>query len=89
MVKLERNKQIEGAVKRAAQTHNYVAMTGKAQYLVISGKTEAEYNGKFLMGADGFAWATCNCAAGKSSMTCHHVISADWRHKAICKMRKA
>ncbi len=89
MIRLERTKQIEGAVKRAVQNHNFVTMTGKAQYLVISGKSEAEYTVKFLMGVDGHAWAMCNCAAGREAMACHHVISAGWLHKAICKMRKA
>ncbi len=88
MIKLEINKAIEGAIKRAVKNHNFVTMTGSAQYLVISGKTEAEYSVKFLMGADGHAWATCNCAAGREAMACHHIISAGWLHKAICKMRK-
>lgn len=89
MIKLERNKAIEGAIKRAAQNHNFVTMTGRSQYLVISGKSEAEYTVKFLMGADGHAWARCNCPAGQSSMVCHHIISAGWLHKAICKMRNS
>ena len=89
MIKLEINKAIEGAIKRAVKNHNFVTMTGQSQYLVISGKSEAEYTVRFLMGADGNAWATCNCAAGKSAMACHHIISAGWLHKAICKMRKA
>lgn len=89
MIKLERNKAIEGAVKRAVQNHNFVTMTGRSQYLVISGKTEAEYTVKFLMGADDHAWATCNCPAGQKAMACHHIISAGWLHKAICKMRKS
>lgn len=89
MIKLERNQQIEGAIKRAAQNHNFVTMTGQSQYLVVSGKSEAEYTVKFLKGADGHAWATCNCPAGQSSMACHHIISAGWLHKAICKMRKS
>ena len=89
MIKLEINKAIEGAISRAVKNHNFVAMTGKAQYLVISGKSEAEYTVKFLMGVDGNAWAQCDCPAGKSAMACHHIISAGWLHKAICKMRKA
>lgn len=89
MIKLERNKQIERAITRAVQNHNFVTMTGVSQYLVISGKSEAEYTVKFLMGADGHAWATCDCPAGKSAMACHHVISAGWVHKAIVRMRKA
>ena len=89
MIKLEINKAIEGAIKRAAHNHNFVTMTGQSQYLVISGKSEAEYTVKFLKGADGFAWATCDCPAGKSSMACHHIVSAGWLHKAICRMRKS
>jgi uncharacterized Zn finger protein len=89
MIKLERTKQIENAVKRAAQNHNFVASLGNASYLVVSGKSEAEYTVKFLLGADGHAWATCNCPAGRESMACHHIISAGWLHKAICKMRKS
>lgn len=88
MVRLEMNKAIENAIRRARQNHNFVTMTGSAQYLVVSGKSEAEYTVKFLMGADGNAWANCNCPAGQSSMACHHVISAGWLHKAIYKMRK-
>ena len=89
MIKLELNKAIEGAIKRAAHNHNFVASLGNAQYLVASGKSQKEYTVKLLMGADGHAWATCNCPAGQSSMACHHVISAGWLHKAICKMRKS
>lgn len=88
MIKLEINKAIEGAIKRAVKNHNFVTMTGKSQYLVISGKSQSEYSVKFLKGADGFAWAQCDCPAGKSAMACHHVISAGWLHKAICRMRK-
>lgn len=89
MVKLERNLQTEGAIRRAAQNHNFVMMTGAGQYLVISGKSRAKYTVKFSLSADGQAGATCNCPAGQSATICHHVISAGWLHKAVCKMRKA
>jgi len=89
MVKLERNKQIESAIQRAAKAHNFVGFLGNARYLVISGATQAEYHVRLLKGADGFAWAQCDCPAGRKSMACHHIISASWVHKGICKMRKA
>ena len=89
MIKLERTKQIESAVKRAAHNHNFVASLGNAQYLVASGKSQKEYTVKFLLGADGHAWAMCDCAAGRESMACHHIISAGWLHKAICELRKS
>lgn len=111
MVKLERSKAIERAIKRAAQAHNFVMMMAQVcsmrcvqnclpphnfvmmmaqgRYTVVSGKSEAEYTVKLVKGADGCAWAQCDCAAGKESMVCHHIISAGWLHKAICKMRKA
>lgn len=89
MVRLERNKQTENAMKRAVRNHNFVGLLGNASYLVISGKSNAEYTVKLLKGADGFAWASCTCPAGKSSMVCHHIVSAGWVHKMICKMRKA
>lgn len=89
MIKLERTKQIERAITRAVQNHNFVTMTGANQYLVISGKSQKEYIVKFLMGADGNAWAMCDCPAGKESMACHHIVSAGWLHKGICKMRRS
>jgi uncharacterized Zn finger protein len=89
MVKLERNKQTQRAMQRAVENHNFVALLGGANYLVVSGKSNAEYTVKLLKGADGFAWAICDCPAGKSSLVCHHIISAAWVHKAICKMRKS
>jgi hypothetical protein len=89
MVKLERNRQIEAAIKRAVENHNFVGLLGGSQYLVVSGKSQAEYTVKLLKGADGFAWAICNCPAGQKSMACHHIVSAGWVHKAICKMRKS
>ena len=33
MIKLERTKAIEGAVKQVAQNHNFVASLGNAQYV--------------------------------------------------------
>lgn len=89
MIKLEQNKQIEKAITRAVQTHNFVVSLGNSQYLVASGKLKAEYTVKFLKGADGFAWARYDCPAGKSSMACHHIVSAGWLHQALCKLRKA
>ncbi|MFN7929326.1 MAG: hypothetical protein U0Y68_15545 [Blastocatellia bacterium] len=89
MIKLERNKQIEAAIKRAVANHNFVAMTAPGQYLVVSGKSQAEYTVKLVKGADGHAWAQCDCPAGREQMACHHIISAGWVHKAIVRMRKA
>jgi hypothetical protein len=89
MVRLEMNKQMQGAVKRAVQNHNFIGLLGNAQYLVVSGKSKAEYTVKLFKGADGFAWAQCDCPAGLKSMACHHIVSAGWVHKAICKMRKS
>lgn len=89
MIKLERNPQLEAAIKRAVHNHNFVGLLGNAQYLVVSGKSQKEYTVKLLKGADGHAWAQCDCPAGKESMVCHHIISAGWVHKAICKMRKS
>lgn len=89
MIKLERNAQTERAIARAIHNHNFVASLGNSQYLVASGKSLKEYTVKLLKGDDGFAWATCDCPAGKSHVACHHVISAGWLHKAICKMRKS
>lgn len=89
MIKLERNPQLEKAIQRAVRNHNFVTMIGASQYLVASGKSKAEYTVKFVKGADGFAWATCDCPAGQSAMACHHIISAGWLHKAVCRMRKA
>ncbi len=89
MIKLERNKQIECAIKRAVQAHNFVGLLGNAQYLVVSGTSQKEYTVKLLKGLDGHAWAQCDCPAGRESMACHHIISAGWVHKAICRMRKA
>ena len=90
MIKLERNKAIEGAIKRAVTNHNFVASLGNAQYLVASGKSQKEYTVKFLLGADGHAWAMCDCPAGQSSMACHHVISAGYtRRFAKCASRNS
>lgn len=88
MIRLERNKQIESAIQRAVKNHNFVGLLGNAEYLVVSGKSKAEYHVKFLMGGDGHAWAQCDCPAGRESMACHHIISAGWVHKMVCKMRK-
>lgn len=89
MIKLERTKQMEAAIKRAVVNHNFVGLLGNAQYLFVSGKSQREYTVKLLKGADGHAWAQCDCPAGRESMACHHIISAGWVHKAICKMRKS
>ena len=89
MIKLERTKQLENAIKRAAQNHNFVASLGNAQYLVVSGKSQKEYTVKFVKGLDGFAWASCDCPAGREAMACHHLISAGWLHRALCKLRKS
>lgn len=89
MIKLERTKPIERAIRRAVQAHNFVALLGNASYLVVSGTSQKEYTVKLLKGADGHAWAQCDCPAGKESMVCHHIISAGWVHKAIYRMRKA
>jgi hypothetical protein len=48
MIKLERNQQIEAASKRAVINHNFVALLGNAQYLVVSGKSQKEYTVKLL-----------------------------------------
>ncbi len=88
MVKLEMNKQMTGAVKRAAQIHNTVKLAGQNTYTVISGHSRTLYRVTLRKGADGFAWAFCDCPAGLKSMACHHIVSAGWVHKAICKMRK-
>ncbi|MBL8203922.1 MAG: hypothetical protein JNM09_06800 [Blastocatellia bacterium] len=89
MVKLEMNKQLQGAVRRAAQIHNTVKLAGQNAYTVISGHSREAYRGTLRKGVDGFAWAWCNCPAGQKSMVCHHIISAGWVHTAICKMRKS
>lgn len=89
MIRLERSKQIEAAIKRAVVNHNFVALLGNAQYLVVSGKSQQEYTVKLLKGADGFAWAQCDCPAGREQMVCHHIVSAAWVHAGICRMRKA
>lgn len=89
MVKLEMNRTMEGAVKRAAKIHNSVKLAGMNIYTVISGHSKEAYQVTLRKGADGFAWAWCDCPAGQKSMACHHIVSAGWVHKAICKMRKA
>jgi hypothetical protein len=89
MIRLERNKAIERAIERAARAHNFVMRMGEGRYTVVSGKSEAEYSVTLRKGADGFAWASCDCPAGRESMACHHIISAGWLHRAICKMRKS
>ena len=89
MVKLERNKAIESAIQRAIKNHNFVGLLGNASYLVVSSKSQKEYTVKFLMGGDGHAWAQCDCPAGREQMVCHHVISAGWVHKMVCRMRKS
>jgi hypothetical protein len=87
MIKLELNSAMRRAVARAAQARNFVALLEGDNYLVISGKTQGEYNVRFVK-QDGAAWAECSCPAGKKSQTCHHVVSAGWLHKGICRMRR-
>jgi hypothetical protein len=87
MVKLEMNNATKRAIGRAAEARNFVALLQGETYLVISGKSEAEYNVTFTK-RDGAAWAECSCPAGKKSQTCHHVISAGWLHKGIVRMRR-
>jgi uncharacterized Zn finger protein len=88
MVKLEMNKQLQEAIKRAAQAHNFVRLAGNSRYHVVSGNSRETYEVILRKGADGFAWAWCDCPAGRKAMACHHIISAGWVHKIICRMRK-
>jgi hypothetical protein len=71
MIRLENDKTMKRAEQRAAEARNFVAQLVPGQYLVISGRSEAEYK-VLIVAEDGALWGECNCRAGREQMLCHH-----------------